>query len=57
MQKVTGSIDVAVMIEASHSCMTARGIKKTQAKTVTTTLRGEFEKDPILQNKLLLVCR
>lgn len=57
MQKVTGSIDVAVMIEASHSCMTARGIKKTQAKTVTTTLRGEFEKDPILQNKLLLTCR
>ncbi len=57
MQKVTGSIDVAVMIEASHSCMTARGIKKTQAKTVTTTLRGEFEKDPILQNKLLLMCR
>ena len=57
IQKVTGSIDVAVMIEASHSCMTARGIKKTQAKTVTTTLRGEFEKDPILQNKLLPMCR
>jgi GTP cyclohydrolase I len=32
MQIVTGSDDVAVIIEANHSCMTARGIKKASAK-------------------------
>ena len=54
MQKVTGSEDVAVMIEANHSCMTARGIKNTTAKTYTTTLRGRFESDISLQNRLIL---
>lgn len=28
MKKVTGSDDVAVLIDGEHSCMTARGIKK-----------------------------
>ena len=48
MQKITGSEDVAVLIEGSHSCMSARGIKKTNAKTYTTTLRGKFETDSAL---------
>lgn len=42
MQKITGSPDIAVLIEGSHSCMTARGIKKPGATTRTTTLRGRF---------------
>lgn len=54
MQKVTGSEDVAVMIEANHSCMTARGIKNPSARTYTTTLRGRFESDISLQNRLIL---
>lgn len=45
MQMATGSEDVAVFIEASHSCMTARGIKNTQAKTYTTKLCGRFKTD------------
>lgn len=52
MQKVTGSIDIAVLIEGCHSCMTARGIKKTAAKTYTTTLRGKFKDDISLQMRL-----
>ena len=48
MQKSTGSSDVAVIIEGCHSCMTARGIKKTSAKTYTTTLRGRFKDDASL---------
>ncbi len=48
MQKITGSKDVAVLIEGCHSCMTARGIKKTNAKTYTTTLRGKFKEDSAL---------
>ena len=48
MQKSTGSADVTVFIEGCHSCMTARGIKKTSAKTYTTTLRGRFKEDASL---------
>ena len=54
MQLASGSEDVAVFIEANHSCMTARGIKKPSAKTATVTLRGRFETDAALQNKLFL---
>ena len=52
MQEVTGSEDVAVLIEGCHSCMTARGIKKTAAKTYTSTLRGKFRTDVMLQMRL-----
>ncbi len=52
MQEITGSEDVAVLIEGCHSCMTARGIKKTEAKTYTTTLRGRFQTDMLLQMRL-----
>ncbi len=51
----SGSEDVAVRIEGCHSCMTARGIKKTQGTTVTLALRGRFETDTALQNRLYAV--
>lgn len=54
MEMASGSSDVAVMIEACHSCMTARGIKKPSAKTSTMTLRGRFKDDVALQNRLML---
>ncbi|MGN0675063.1 MAG: GTP cyclohydrolase I FolE [Oscillospiraceae bacterium] len=54
MQIASGSQDVAVFIEANHSCMTARGIKKPSAKTVSSTLRGRFETDPAMQNRLFM---
>lgn len=52
MQMVIGSEDVAVLIDAKHSCMTARGIKNTVASTYTTTLRGRFKTDQILWMRL-----
>lgn len=52
MQKITGSEDVAVIIEGSHSCMTARGIKKPGATTCTTTLRGRFKTEQVLLNSI-----
>lgn len=55
--KAAGSPDVAVLIEANHSCMTARGIKKPGTKTVTTTFRGQFETDANLQNRVLWMNR
>lgn len=52
MQKITGSEDVAVLIEGSHSCMTARGIKKPASKTYTTTLRGIFKSEQTLLSSI-----
>ena len=43
ISEITGSQDVAVMIEGCHSCMTAWGIKKNNSKTFTRTLRGRFK--------------
>ena len=45
VQMVTGAEDIAVFIEGCHSCMTARGIKKVNAKTYTQTLRGRFKNE------------
>ena len=52
MQKVTGSEDIAVLIEANHSCMTARGIKNAEAKTFTSKLCGRFKIEPELYNRV-----
>ena len=45
VQMVTGAEDIAVFIEGCHSCMTARGIKKVNAKTHTQTLKGRFNNE------------
>ncbi len=44
---------VAVVLEASHSCMTIRGIKKPGSTMVTSALRGLFRKDPKSRNEVL----
>ena len=36
---------VMVMIEAEHTCMTMRGVKKPGVVTVTTATRGQFKDD------------
>lgn len=55
LQKITNSEDVAVIIEGEHGCMTTRGIKKPGTKTISTTLRGRFNTDPIISNKLMML--
>lgn len=44
--------NVAVRIEANHSCMTARGIKKPSSKTVTLAKRGKFKEKEYMKQFL-----
>jgi len=53
MRKVTDTEDVAIIIEGEHSCMTTRGIKKPNTKTITTTLSGRFEENMEIYQKLM----
>lgn len=44
---------VIVMLEAEHTCMTMRGIKKPGSKTVTLVTTGVFQDNTELQNRFL----
>lgn len=57
MMKITESEDVAVIIQGEHACMTTRGIKMKNAKTMTTTLKGKFKEEVHLMNQLLALYR
>ncbi len=50
--EASGSEDVGVAISGCHSCMTARGIRNSSSKTVTTTYRGKFKTDSELKDLL-----
>ena len=46
-----------VMIEAEHTCMTMRGVKKPGSKTVTCVCRGAFEDNEKLQNQFFTLVK
>lgn len=48
---------VAVMLEAEHMCMAARGIQKAGASTVTTQFTGMFRDNPAEQVRFLTLVR
>ncbi len=48
---------VAVMIEAEHTCMSMRGVKKAGASTVTTQFSGVFKTDREEQRRFLDLLR
>jgi GTP cyclohydrolase IA len=48
---------VAVVIEASHQCMTTRGIHKAGADTVTSHMLGAFRDDPSSRREFLAMIR
>ena len=44
---------IAVVIDASHQCMTTRGVNKPESSTVTSAMRGIFKDNPRTRNEFL----
>ena len=50
-------LGVMVVMEAEHTCMTIRGVKKPGAKTITSAIRGGFRKDPRTRAEAMALIR
>jgi GTP cyclohydrolase I len=44
---------VAVIVEADHTCMTIRGVRKPGAKTITSSMRGGFLQHSATRTELM----
>jgi GTP cyclohydrolase I len=55
IQKILEPKGVAVVIEASHQCMTTRGVHKTGVSMVTSTMLGDFRTCEITRREFLAV--
>ena len=53
IQETLNPLGVAVVIEASHTCMTLRGVQKANAITSTSAFSGIFLKDERTRNEFL----
>ncbi len=57
IEKTLGARGVAVMLEAEHSCMAMRGVRKAGASTVTTQFSGVFRDNPNEQTRFFSLLR
>ncbi|XOV69395.1 MAG: GTP cyclohydrolase I FolE [Fluviicola sp.] len=55
LQKMLGTDDVIVLIQAKHLCVSSRGIKDKQSYTTTLEYGGRFEEDAVRNEFLSLV--
>lgn len=55
IQHVLEPKGVAVVIEATHQCMTTRGVHKTGVTLVTSSMLGAFRKDPMTRREFLTI--
>lgn len=53
IQQVLQPRGVAVVIEASHQCMTTRGVHKTGVSMVTSRMLGEFRDNPATRREVM----
>lgn len=53
LNKALNPKGVAVLIDATHQCMSTRGIHKINSSTVTTTFLGEFKTNLNLESRFL----
>ena len=57
IQETLDPLGVADVIEASHTCMTLRGVQKANAVTTTSAFSGVFLKDERTRNEFLNLIR
>lgn len=57
IQEALQPLGVAVVIEASHSCMQLRGVEKSHSLTTTSAFSGIFLKDERTRNEFLQLIR
>lgn len=57
LMKQLDPIGVMVVIEAEHLCMSIRGVKRAGTKTVTSAVRGCFEKEIAARNEAMSLIR
>jgi GTP cyclohydrolase IA len=57
LQFILDTEDVAVMIDAKHYCVAARGVEDTGSSTVTTRLGGGFKNDPAARAEFYQIAR
>jgi GTP cyclohydrolase I len=50
-------LGVMIVMEAEHTCMTIRGVKKPGAITITSAIRGGFRKDPRTRAEAMALIR
>jgi GTP cyclohydrolase I len=55
LQFILETEDVAVMIDAKHYCVAARGVEDTGSSTVTCRLGGGFKTDPSARQEFLQI--
>ena len=55
IQSVLEPKGVAVVIEATHQCMTTRGVHKPGVTMVTSTMLGDFRTNPLTRREFLSV--
>jgi GTP cyclohydrolase I len=53
MQKSLKPKGIAIVIDAEHTCMSLRGVKKEGVSTITTRFLGEFETNENLRDRFL----
>jgi GTP cyclohydrolase I len=57
LQYILETEDVAVMIDAKHYCVAARGVEDTGSSTVTSKLGGGFKSDPAARAEFYQLAR
>ncbi|MDE0725551.1 MAG: GTP cyclohydrolase I FolE [Alphaproteobacteria bacterium] len=57
IQEVLQPLGVAVVIEASHQCMTTRGVHKPGAALATSRMLGAFRENPATRREFLTMIR
>ena len=53
IQRVLDPLGVAVIIDASHQCMTTRGVHKPESSTVTKRMLGVFKNDAEIRSEFM----